>query len=91
MENENLYKKLSKRLDDLEKFPKLKQNKSISKTASVVSKTAFDNDVLNNSVYNWNSNISEPIWGDYSKTTDDKTEQTSVYLVSRLSLTDSLT
>ena len=67
------------------------QNKSISKTASVVSKTAFDNDVLNNSVYNWNSNISEPIWGDYSKTTDDKTEQTSVYLVSRLSLTDSLT
>ncbi|WP_201523867.1 TonB-dependent siderophore receptor [Aliarcobacter butzleri] len=67
------------------------QNKSVSKTASVLSQTAFDNDVLNNNVYNWNSNIREPIWGDYSKTADNKTEQTSVYLVSRLSLTDSLT
>lgn len=31
MENENLYKELSNRLDSLEKLPKLKQNKSISK------------------------------------------------------------
>jgi outer-membrane receptor for ferric coprogen and ferric-rhodotorulic acid len=66
------------------------QIKSISNTASVISKTAFDADVLNNSVYNWNSNISEPIWGDSSRTADSKTEQTAAYLVSRLSLTDSL-
>jgi outer-membrane receptor for ferric coprogen and ferric-rhodotorulic acid len=66
------------------------QIKSISNTASVISKTAFDADVLNNSVYNWNSNISEPIWGDSSRTADNKTEQTAAYLVSRLSLTDSL-
>lgn len=66
------------------------QIKSISNTASVISETAFDADVLNNSVYNWNSNISEPIWGDSSRTADSKTEQTAAYLVSRLSLTDSL-
>jgi outer membrane receptor for ferric coprogen and ferric-rhodotorulic acid len=66
------------------------QIKSISNTASVISETAFDVDVLNNSVYNWNSNISEPIWGDSSRTADSKTEQTAAYLVSRLSLTDSL-
>lgn len=66
------------------------QIKSISNTASVISETAFDADVLNNSVYKWNSNISEPIWGDSSRTADSKTEQTAAYLVSRLSLTDSL-
>ena len=31
VENKNLYEKLSDRLDSLEKLPKLKQDKSISK------------------------------------------------------------
>lgn len=66
------------------------QNKSTTNYASVSSKTTFDSDILNDSVYNWNANISEPTWGDFYKSADNKTEQTAAYLVGRLSLTDSL-
>ena len=66
------------------------QKKYLSNTANIDSQTALDADVSNNSIYNWNSNISEPIWGDYYVDTNDKTEQVGAYLVGRFSLTDTL-
>jgi outer-membrane receptor for ferric coprogen and ferric-rhodotorulic acid len=66
------------------------QKKDFTNTANVDSQTAFNSDVSNNNVYNWNSNISKPVWGDSYVSTNDKTEQLSAYLVSRFTLTDSL-